>query len=74
MNAGKSMGLSYHAVNSYLNYLEQAFFVRKLQPYFTNIKKRLVKNPKVFWRDTGLLHALMGVSSIDELIIPELSY
>ena len=66
---GKSMGLSYHTVNSYLNYLEQAFLIRKLQPYFTNIKKRLVKSPKVFWRDTGLLHALMGVSSIDELII-----
>jgi len=66
---GKSMGLSYHTVNSYLNYLEQAFLIRKLQPYFTNIKKRLIKSPKVFWRDTGLLHALMGVSSIDELII-----
>jgi len=66
---GKSMGLSYHSVNSYLNYLEQAFLIRKLQPYFTNIKKRFVKSPKIFWRDTGLLHALMSVNSIDELII-----
>jgi len=66
---GKSMGLSYHTVNSYLDYLEQAFLIRKLRPYFTNIKKRLVKSPKVFWRDTGLLHALMGMSSIDELLI-----
>jgi len=66
---GKSMGLSYHTVNSYLNYLEQAYLIRKLQPFFINIKKRLVKSPKVFWRDTGLLHTLMGIRSIDELIV-----
>jgi predicted AAA+ superfamily ATPase len=66
---GKSMGLSYHTVNSYLNYLEQAYLIRRLQPYFKNIKKRLVKSPKVFWRDTGLLHALMGVNGMEELMV-----
>jgi predicted AAA+ superfamily ATPase len=64
---GKSMGLSHHTVNSYLDYLEQAFLIRRLQPYFANIKKRLVKSPKVYWRDTGLLHALMGIDSIEDL-------
>ena len=66
---GKSMGLSYHTVNSYLDYLEQVYLIRKLQPYSTNIKKRLVKSPKVYWKDSGLLHSLMGVSNFDQLII-----
>ncbi len=65
---GKSMGLSYHTVNSYLNYLEQTYLIRVLPPYFANVKKRLVKSPKVYWRDTGLLHSLMGINSFDELI------
>jgi predicted AAA+ superfamily ATPase len=66
---GKSMGLSYKTVNSYLNYLVQAYLVRKIEPYHTNIKKRLVKSPKVFLRDTGLLHTLMGINSFDDLIV-----
>ncbi len=66
---GKSMGLSYHTVNSYLDYLEQVYMIRKLQPYSTNIKKRLVKSPKIYWKDSGLLHSLMGVNSFDQLII-----
>jgi predicted AAA+ superfamily ATPase len=65
---GKSMGLSYHTVNSYLDYLEQVYMIRRLQPYATNIKKRFVKSPKVYWRDSGLLHSLMGVKSFDHLI------
>jgi len=66
---GKSMGLSYHTVNSYLNYLEQAYLIRRLQPFHVNIRKRLVKSPKVYWRDTGLLHSLQGVTSSDDLIV-----
>lgn len=66
---GKSMGLSYHTVNLYLNYLEQTYLIRKLQPFYINTRKRLIKSPKVFWRDTGLLHTLMGVSSMGDLII-----
>lgn len=66
---GKSMGLSYHTVNTYLNYLDQAYLIRKLQPFFINIKKRLIKSPKVYWRDSGLLHSLMNVSCMDELIV-----
>jgi predicted AAA+ superfamily ATPase len=66
---GKSLGLSYHTVNSYLDYLEQAYLIRRLYPFSTNIKKRLVKSPKVYWRDTGLLHALLNVSTMDELMV-----
>ncbi len=58
---GKSLALSYHTVNGYLDYLEGAFLVRRLPAYHANIRKRLVKRPKVYWRDTGLLHALLNV-------------
>jgi predicted AAA+ superfamily ATPase len=59
---GRSLGLSYQTVNSYLDYLAGAFLIRRLRPYQTNIRKRLIKNPKVYWRDSGLLHALLMVS------------
>jgi hypothetical protein len=66
---GKSLGISYHTVNSYLEYLEQAYLVRRVQPYHANIKKRLVKSPKVYWRDTGLLHSLLHVNTVEELLM-----
>jgi len=58
---GQSLGLSYQTVNSYLDYLVGAFLIRRLQPYQTNVRKRLVKSPKVYWRDSGLVHALLNV-------------
>ena len=65
---GKSLGLSYHTVNSYLDYLEGAFLVRRLPAYHANIRKRIVKRPKVYWRDAGLLHALLNVSDRNALL------
>jgi len=59
---GQSLGLSYQTVNAYLEYLEGAFLIRRLPPYHANIRKRLVKSPKVYWRDSGLLHSLLNVS------------
>jgi uncharacterized protein len=59
---GLSLGLSYQTVNGYLDYLTGAFLVRRLQPYQANIRKRLVKSPKVYWRDSGLLHAILNVT------------
>ncbi len=56
-----SLGVSYHTVNRYVDILEQTFLVRKLPPYFANIGKRLVKSPKVYFRDTGLLHYFLGI-------------
>jgi predicted AAA+ superfamily ATPase len=60
---GQSLGLSYHTVNSYVDYLEGAFLVRRLPPYHGNVGKRLVKSPKLYWRDSGLLHAVLGGTS-----------
>ena len=65
---GKSLGISYHTVNSYLDYLDGAFLLRRLPAYHGNFGKRLVKRPKVYWRDAGLLHALLGLSHGDELL------
>ncbi len=56
-----SLGASYHTVNRYVDILEQTFLIRRLPPYFANIGKRLVKSPKVFFRDTGLLHYFLGI-------------
>lgn len=57
---GQSLGLSYHTVDAYLDFLEGAFLIRRLQPYSTNIGARLVKSAKVYWRDSGLLHSQLG--------------
>lgn len=65
---GQSLGLNYQTVNSYMDYLEGAFLLRRLQPFHANVRKRLVKSPKVYWRDSGLLHALSGVSTMDALL------
>ena len=65
---GQSLGLSYHTVNSHLDFLVGAFLIRRLPPYHANIGKRLVKSPKVYWRDTGLLHALMNVADEEDLL------
>jgi predicted AAA+ superfamily ATPase len=65
---GKSLGLTYHTINTYLDFLEQAYLIRKLPPYFVNIKKRLVKSPKIYFRDSGLLHSLMNTGTRDELL------
>ncbi len=65
---GKSLGLSYQTVNSYLDYLVGAFLIRRLPPYFANIRKRLTKRHKVYWRDSGLLHALLNVADEDDLL------
>lgn len=63
----RALGITRPTVNRYLEFLEGSFMVRVLQPYHHNIKKRLVKSPKVFIRDTGLLHSLTGVDSMETL-------
>jgi predicted AAA+ superfamily ATPase len=67
-NFARALGITRPTVTRYLEFLEGSFMVRILQPYHRNVKKRLVKSPKVYIRDTGLLHALVGVKSYDELI------
>lgn len=65
---GKSLGLNYQTVNGYMEYLKGAFLVRQIQSYHVNLKKRLVKSPKTYLCDSGLLHALLGITSMDNLL------
>jgi hypothetical protein len=62
-----SLGVSYHTVDRYTDILEQAFLVRRLAPYFANVGKRLVKSPKLLFRDSGLLHYFLGIRSARQL-------
>lgn len=55
------LGVSYHTVANMIELLEGVFLVRRLAPYHANVKKRLVKSPKVYVRDTGLVHSLLGM-------------
>lgn len=63
-----SMGISHQSARNYLDSLEQTFMVRRLLPWFVNVGKRLVKSPKVFFRDSGIFHALQGIGSEHALI------
>ena len=62
-----SLGVSYHTVNRYVDILDQTFLIRKLPPYFANVGKRIVKSPKLYFRDTGLLHFFLGIHSASTL-------
>jgi hypothetical protein len=64
----KSLGVTAPTIRKYLNFLEQAFLVTVLEPYHVNIKKRLVKTPKVYFNDTGLLHALLNLEDHNALL------
>jgi len=63
-----SLGVSAPSVRHYLDILESTFMVRVLQPYSANLGKRLVKSPKVYLRDSGLLHTLLNLPSRDALL------
>lgn len=58
---GGSLGIDYHSVSHILDIFEGTFFVRRLAPYYANLGKRLVKSPKLYIRDTGILHHLLGI-------------
>lgn len=64
---GQSMDVGRAAVNHYRDLLEGSFMIRVLPPWFENLGKRLVKSPKVFLRDTGVLHFLLGLEESEEL-------
>lgn len=63
----KSLGITVPTVNRYLQFLEEAFLIHRLQPFYSNIKKRLVRAPKVYFRDSGILHYLAGIQDFDQL-------
>ena len=64
---GRSLAVSEATVRRYLDLLTGTFMVRQLAPWFTNTKKRLVKRPKLYFRDTGLLHALLSLETYDDV-------
>ena len=60
-------GAAHTTVGRYLDLMVDALMLRRLEPWHANVGKRLVKSPKVFVRDSGLLHALLGIASLDDL-------
>ncbi|MDO8271776.1 MAG: ATP-binding protein [Gammaproteobacteria bacterium] len=63
----RSMGVNESTVRRYLDLLEGVFMVRRLQPWHENMKKRQVKSPKIYFRDSGLLHQLLGIQTGSDL-------
>lgn len=63
----RSLGVSAPTVNKYLDFLEGGFLIRRLQPWFVNAKKRLIKSPKTYIRDTGILHRLLNIPGYNDL-------
>jgi predicted AAA+ superfamily ATPase len=63
-----AMGVSSTAVNNYIDILCDTYMVRRLPPYLPNIGKRMVKSPKVYLRDSGLLHTLLSLSNTHEVL------
>jgi predicted AAA+ superfamily ATPase len=64
----RSLGITQPSVNRYLDLLEGGFIISRLQPYFINISKRIVKAPKVYIRDSGILHSVSHITTYDQLL------
>jgi predicted AAA+ superfamily ATPase len=63
-----SLDLNIRTLSKYLTFFEQAFLIRRLSPFYANVGKRLTKAPKLYLRDTGILHTLLGIESASELL------
>lgn len=64
---GRSLNITHNTARHYLDILHATFMVRQLQPWYENIKKRQVKSPKIYFRDTGIVHALLGITDMSAL-------
>lgn len=65
---GRSMDLSYKTIRYYTDILTSTLMIRQLQPWFENISKRQVKSPKIFFRDSGIYHTLLGIEKASSLV------
>ena len=65
---GRSLGIDSKTISRYLDLFTDLLLVRRLEPFYTNIGKRLVKSPKIYLRDSGLVHALLGISTQEILL------
>ena len=63
-----SLGISASSSTRYLDHLVDTLMVRRLEPHFVNLGKRLVKSPKVYVRDSGLLHSLLSIHEVNDLL------
>jgi hypothetical protein len=64
---GRDVGVDFKTVQRYLEVLEGAYILRTLPPFFANVAKRVRKAPKLYLRDTGLLHALLGLETVEQV-------
>jgi len=65
---GQALGVSHTTVRKYIGILTQNFMLRLLEPYKVNLEKRLIKSPKIYLRDTGILHSLLEIEGMDDLL------
>jgi len=65
---GRALGMTAPTARRYVDVLSGAFMIRQLQPWFENIKKRQVKAPKIYFRDSGMLHYQLGIESESDLL------
>lgn len=65
---GKSLEVSDHTAQRYLDMLSGTFMVRQLRPWFYNTKKRIIKRPKIYFRDSGILHALLSLEGKKDVL------
>ncbi len=67
-NLASALDVDVHTVGNYLDVLEAAFMIRRLPAFHANLKKRQVKSPKIYVRDSGILHALLGIQDYNGLL------
>jgi predicted AAA+ superfamily ATPase len=65
---GRSLGISDHAAQRYLDLLSGTFMIRQLRPWYYNTAKRLIKRPKIYFRDSGILHALLSLETKKDVL------
>lgn len=64
---GRSINVTYKTIDRYIDILAGTFMIRRLSPWFENIRKRQIKSPKIYFRDSGLLHTILGIENKDQL-------
>jgi uncharacterized protein len=67
--AARTLEIGQNTVHRYMDLLQDLFMVRQLQPWYANLGKRQIKSPKIYLRDTGLLHYLLGIRTEQELLL-----
>ena len=64
---GRSLQISSPSVKTYIDYFENAFLIKRIEPYYINVKKRIVKSPRIYITDTGILHRLLNIADFESL-------